>query len=127
MTPKQHDETGVYDEKTLSSPVSDNDLIENCGKVHIDEAQMWGKGIIADIKRTVGTHWVGEMTNFNQKTVAVTFLVFISVIAPTLTFGAVYGKVTGNQIGTVEVIMATAWVGVTYSLIGGMPLVSIIR
>jgi hypothetical protein len=88
---------------------------------------MWGKGIISDIKRTVGTHWKEQMTNFNQKTVAVTFLVFISVIAPTLTFGAVYGKVTENQIGTVEVILATSWVGVTYSLIGGMPLVSIIR
>jgi hypothetical protein len=62
------------------------------------------------------------MTNFNQKTIAVTFLVFISVIAPTLTFGAVYGKVTENNIGAIETIIATAWVGVTYSLIGGMPL-----
>jgi hypothetical protein len=63
------------------------------------------------------------MRNFNHKTIAVTFLMFISVIAPTLTFGAVYGKVTDNQIGAIETILATAWVGVAYSLIGGMPLV----
>ena len=63
------------------------------------------------------------MTNFNQKTVAVSLLLFISVIAPTLTFGAVYGKVTGNQIGAVEAILGTAWVNVAYALIGGMPLV----
>ena len=68
------------------------DLIPDAGKMTMDEGQMWGKGLIADFKRTVGTHWVREMTNFNQKTIAVTLLVFISVIAPTLTFGAVYGK-----------------------------------
>jgi hypothetical protein len=96
--------------------------IRNAGKVHMDEPQMWGRGIINDFKTTVGTHWVEEMTNFNQKTIAVTLLVFISVIAPTLTFGAVYGKETSNLIGTVETILATTWVGVTYSLIGGMPL-----
>jgi hypothetical protein len=121
MAPKEEENTKVYGDKV----VSNNDLIEGAGLVHIDEAQMWGTGIIADFKRTVGTHWVEGMTNFNQKTVAVTFLMFISVIAPTLTFGAVYGKVTENRIGTVEVILATAWVGITYSLIGGMPIVSI--
>jgi hypothetical protein len=62
------------------------------------------------------------MTNFNQKTVAVTLLVFITVIAPTLTFGAVYGKSTGNNIGAIETMLATSWVGVTYSIFGGMPL-----
>jgi len=76
------------------------------------------------MKRTVGSHWVEEMINFNQKTVAVTLLMFISVVAPTLTFGAVYGKVTESQIGAVETILATAWVGMSYSLIGGMPTVS---
>jgi len=62
------------------------------------------------------------MKNFNQKTVAVTVLMFISVIAPTLTFGAVYGGVTNNEIGAIETILATSWVGCTYALIGGMPM-----
>ena len=100
------------------------DLIPDAGKLTMDEGQMWDKGMISDIKRTVGTHWVKEMTNLNQRTIAVTLLVFISVIAPTLTFGAVYGSVTNNRIGAIETILATSWVGVTYSLIGGMPLVS---
>ena len=38
--------------------VSDNDLVENAGKITIDEAQMWGRGILNDIKRTVGSHWL---------------------------------------------------------------------
>jgi hypothetical protein len=39
---------------------------------HAGEPQRWGKGIIRDFKRTVGTNWFKEMKNFNQKTVAVT-------------------------------------------------------
>ena len=107
---------------TRSSVVANADLVPDAGKVKMEEGRLWGKAIIDDIKNTVGSHWIQGMTNFNQKTVAVTLLLFISVIAPTLTFGAVYGKVTGSQIGTVETILATSWVGVAYSLIGGMPL-----
>jgi len=59
--------------------VSNEDLIADAGKVHLDPAQPWGRGMIADVKRTVGTHWVSEMTNFNQKTVAVSLLMFITV------------------------------------------------
>lgn len=106
----------------MSSP-SNNDLVEDAGTVHLAKAQPWGRGILADIKRTVGSHWVEEMTNFNQKTVAVSLLMFITVIAPTLTFGAVYSTNTENHIGAVETILATCWVGVFFSLFGGMPTV----
>ena len=120
-------ELGYDDEPKLSKSFdssSNKDLMEDAGVIKMDDPMSWGKGIVNDFKRTVGTHWVEGMTNFNQKTIAVTLLMFISVIAPTLTFGAVYGKVTDNRIGTVETILATCWVGVVYSLIGGMPLVS---
>ena len=46
---------------------------------HAGEPQRWGKGIIRDFKRTVGTNWVKEMTNFNQKTIAVTVSEVISI------------------------------------------------
>lgn len=64
------------------------------------------------------------MTNFNQKTVAVSALMFITVVAPTLTFGAVYGRNTENHIGAVETILATSWVGIFMSIFSGMPTVS---
>jgi hypothetical protein len=110
-------------QQELNRVPSNAELIVDAGKITLDEPQMWGRGIISDMKRTIGTHWLNEMRNFNHKTVAVTFLMFISVIAPTLTFGAVYGKVTNNHIGAIETILATAWIGVAYSFIGGMPLV----
>lgn len=62
------------------------------------------------------------MTNLNQKTFAVSMLLFISVVAPTLTFGAVYGTVTNNELGAIETILATSWVGCVYALVGGMPM-----
>uniref|UniRef100_A0A7S1V1S3 Bicarbonate transporter-like transmembrane domain-containing protein n=1 Tax=Grammatophora oceanica TaxID=210454 RepID=A0A7S1V1S3_9STRA len=98
------------------------DTLKNAGKVHLAPAQTCGRGVIGDIKRTVGTHWFEEVTNFNGKTIPVALLVFISVIAPTLAFGASYGTITNNQIGAIETMLATSWVGVTYSLIGGMPI-----
>ena len=96
-----------------------------CSSQLTEPGQPWGRGLIADFKNTVGTHWVQEMTNFNQKTVAVSLLMFITVIAPTLTFGAVYSRNTENQIGAVETILATCWVGVFFALLSGMPTVII--
>jgi hypothetical protein len=135
MAPKQGDpgNTDVMTDKNngsmkkpkkMATLPCNTSLVEGAGDIHLQAAEMWGRGIVNDFKRTVGTHWFEEMTNFNHKTVAVTLLVFISVIAPTLTFGAVYGKVTNNNIGAIETLLATAWVGMTYSLIGGMPVVS---
>ena len=115
---------GGFSNDNNHRPINNADLVADAGKVHLDEAQMWGKGIIGDFKRTVGTHWFSEVLNFNQKTIPVSLLMFITVIAPTLTFGAVYGKVTNNLIGAIETILATSWIGIVYSLIGGMPMVS---
>eukprot|EP00542_Grammatophora_oceanica_P009121 CAMPEP_0194044166 /NCGR_PEP_ID=MMETSP0009_2-20130614/15676_1 /TAXON_ID=210454 /ORGANISM="Grammatophora oceanica, Strain CCMP 410" /LENGTH=640 /DNA_ID=CAMNT_0038688607 /DNA_START=144 /DNA_END=2066 /DNA_ORIENTATION=- len=96
--------------------------LEEAGTVKLSPAQQCGRGIIGDVRRTVGTHWFKEVTNFNAKTIPVSLLVFISVIAPTLAFGASYGTITNNQIGAIETMLATSWVGITYSLIGGMPI-----
>ena len=85
----------------------------------------WGKGIIKDIKRTLGTHWVAEMTNPNQKTAAVSFFLFFACISPAITFGGIYAKATNNYIGAVEMILATAWCGIVYAFIGGQPMVSV--
>ena len=50
---------------------------------------------------------------------------FITVIAPTLTFGAVYSTNTDNNIGAVETILATCWTGCLFALCSGMPTVII--
>mmetsp|Transcript_14586 Transcript_14586/g.25695 ORF Transcript_14586/g.25695 Transcript_14586/m.25695 type:complete len:355 (-) Transcript_14586:839-1903(-) len=62
------------------------------------------------------------MTNLNQTIVATTFFLFFACIAPAITFGAIYAKATGNWIGAVEMITATAWCGIFYALFGGQPM-----
>jgi len=51
--------------KKFATLPSNAELVKGAGNVHLDEAEIWGgRGIIKDFKRTVGTHWVQEMTNF---------------------------------------------------------------
>jgi hypothetical protein len=84
-----------------------------------------GRAIIKEFKRTIGTHWKAEMTNFNQKTIAVSFFIFFAAAAPAITFGSVYAKSTNNNIGAVEMLTATAWCGCFYAIFGGQPMVSV--
>jgi len=115
-------EIDMGDGLNLKALPSNDGLVADAGKVQLEPALPWGRGILHDIRTTVGTWWLKEMTNFNQKTVAVSCLIFISIIPPTLAFGAAYGKMSGQRIGAIETILATSWVGVIYSLIGGMPM-----
>eukprot|EP00977_Amphora_coffeiformis_P005361 scaffold1143_cov177-Amphora_coffeaeformis.AAC.17 len=123
MSPKPEDPVPSVEPTNGFKGISNADIIPDAGKVCLDTAQPWGKGLVADVRRTLLSHFVEEMTNFNQKTVAVSLLMFITVIAPTLTFGAVYGSNTENRIGAVETILATSWVGCFFSLFSGMPTV----
>jgi len=102
MASKDNDDFSVGSADAFKNLSGNADLIPGAGKVFIDPAQSWGKGFIKEFKSTIGTHWISEMTNFNQKTVAVSLLMFISVIAPALAFGAVYSRNTENNIGAVE-------------------------
>ena len=38
--------------------------------------QGWGRGIVADVKRTIGTHWKEEMVNLNSKVCHMMFDVY---------------------------------------------------
>ena len=58
-----------------------------------EESGMCGRAIIREFKNTLGTWWVKEMTNLNQKSIATSFFIFFAAVAPAITFGAVYGKV----------------------------------
>jgi HCO3- transporter family len=84
-------------------------------------SQTCGRGIVDDFKTTVGKHWLQEMRTFNSKIAAATLFLFFACIAPAITFGAMHGKMTHNRIGTVEMLVATAWGGIVFALVGGQP------
>ena len=45
---------------------SDNNDLHDAGH-KMRSGQGWGRGIVADVKRTIGTHWKQEMLNLNSK------------------------------------------------------------
>lgn len=49
-----------------------------------DTSGMWGRAIVQEVRNTVGTWWWKEMTNLNQKTIAVSFFVFFAAVAPAI-------------------------------------------
>jgi hypothetical protein len=104
--------------------LNNEDVVWNAGKVTLEPAEMFGKAIIKEVSETLGTNWMREMTNFNQRTITTSLLMFVTVVIPVMTFGSLYGKATGNNIGVIETIISATAVGIVFPLIGGMPLVS---
>lgn len=49
-----------------------------------DGSGMYGRAIVQEVRNTVGTWWWKEMTNLNQKTIAVSFFVFFAAVAPAI-------------------------------------------
>jgi hypothetical protein len=119
------DTTSTFASAKYDGSIANQDLMADAGKVKLDDGRPWGRGIWMDFKETTGTHWWSEVKNFNQKTIGVALLMFISIVAPTLAFGSAYAKASDNYIGAIETILATSYVGMTMAMLSGMPLVSI--
>ena len=80
------------------------------------------KGIIGDIRRRA-PHYVSDYTaGFHPKVLASTLFLFFACLANAIAFGALTGAVTGNEIGTVEMIAATAVGGIVFAIFSGQPL-----
>lgn len=80
------------------------------------------KGIIGDIRRRA-PHYINDYTaGFHPKVLASTLFLFFACLANAIAFGALTGAVTGNEIGTVEMIAATAVGGIVFAIFSGQPL-----
>lgn len=119
IIPRRNDVSEVESSIQGDFNVEDDDISDH---EHAEASNSCGRGIVSDAKRTIGSHWRLEMTNPNQTAVATTFFLFFACIAPAITFGAIYAKTTGNWIGAVEMITATAWCGIFYAVLGGQPM-----
>jgi mannitol/fructose-specific phosphotransferase system IIA component (Ntr-type) len=80
-------------------------------------------GWIADIRRRL-PHYASDFRNgLHTKCVASTLFLFFACLAPAVTFGGIMGQLTGNQIGAVEMLVATTVCGIVYALFSGQPLI----
>lgn len=79
-------------------------------------------GLLADIRRRLPYYASDILDGLHGKCVASTLFLFFACMAPTIIFGGLMGRITTGHIGTVELIVATAFCGIVYALFSGQPL-----
>jgi len=80
------------------------------------------KGIMEDLRRKA-PHYLSDFKDgANLKGVAATFFMFFACLAPAVAFGGLMGKLTEGNIGTMEMLLATAYNGMAYAMFAGQPL-----
>lgn len=82
-----------------------------------------GGGLRLDIARRL-PHYLGDfLDGLHVKCLGSTLFLFFACLAPAITFGGIMAAETGNHIGTVEMLVASAFCGVVFALFSGQPLI----
>jgi mannitol/fructose-specific phosphotransferase system IIA component (Ntr-type) len=80
-------------------------------------------GILRDLRRRL-PHYLSDFRDgLNTKSLATIFFLYFACLAPAVTFGGILAEGTGNYLGAVELIVATAVCGIVYALFAGQPLI----
>ncbi len=83
----------------------------------------WFGGMIEDFRRR-WPHYVADFRDgLHTKSISSTLFLFFACLAPAITFGGLMATMTGNYIGAVEMLVASAFCGVVYALFSGQPLI----
>lgn len=80
-------------------------------------------GLRLDIARRLPHYLSDFQDGLHPKTLGPTLFLFFACLAPAVTFGGVMAIQTQNQIGAVEMILASAICGVAFAIFGGQPLI----
>jgi hypothetical protein len=83
----------------------------------------FGRGIRDDIAGRLGVYASDWTDAVNSKVVASTFFIFFTSVGPAITFSLLLTDETENQIGAIEVLLATSITGILFSVFAGQPLV----
>ena len=79
-------------------------------------------GLRDDLARRLPFYVDDFVQGIHPKVLASTLFLFFACLANAIAFGGLTDIVTGGQIGTTEMIVATAAGGITFALLGGQPL-----
>lgn len=81
-----------------------------------------GGGLLADLRRRLPHYSKDYSQGFHPKVLASVLFLFFACLANAIAFGGLTSIVTDGQIGTVEMILATAAGGVLFAIFSGQPL-----
>ncbi|MFT4692571.1 MAG: hypothetical protein ACI9OD_004807 [Limisphaerales bacterium] len=79
-------------------------------------------GMINDLRRRLPHYWNDFAAGIHPKVAGSTLFLFFACLANAIAFGALTGFLTDGQIGTTEMLIATAVGGITFALFSGQPL-----
>jgi len=82
-----------------------------------------GGGLLEDIQRRIPFYGKDFADGNNRKALSSILFLFFAVLTPAIAFGGLLDELTGQQIGVMEMILATAICGVAFALCGGQPLI----
>jgi hypothetical protein len=83
----------------------------------------FGRGIKDDFNRRAPFYISDWTDGLSLKVLSSTFFIFFTSMAPAITFSLLLSRETDEQVGAIEVLMATAITGVLFSVFAGQPLV----
>ncbi|MEC7502259.1 MAG: PTS sugar transporter subunit IIA [Planctomycetota bacterium] len=89
----------------------------------LDYTGRFGGGLLADIRRKAACYRSDFTDALHQKSVGSALFLFFALFTPTITFGAILAVQTNNQIGVIQMIIATAVCGVIFAFFSGQPLI----
>jgi hypothetical protein len=89
----------------------------------IAPAAGFGAGIRQDLARRLPQYKADFLDGLHPKSISSTLFLLFACLAPAITFGGIMAEQTGNHIGAVEMIAASAFCGVVYALFSGQPLI----
>ena len=79
-------------------------------------------GLMDDLKRRLPWYADDFRQGFHTKVLGSTLFLFFACLANAIAFGALTGFLTDGQIGTTEMMIATAIGGIAFALLSGQPL-----
>jgi len=79
-------------------------------------------GLIDDLKRRLPVYADDFRQGFHTKVLGSTLFLYFACLANAIAFGALTGFLTEGQIGTTEMMIATAIGGIAFALLSGQPL-----
>jgi hypothetical protein len=79
-------------------------------------------GLINDLKRRLPHYASDWRDGLHPKVAGATLFLYFACLANAVAFGGLTGIVTGGEIGTLEMIVATAVGGISFALLSGQPL-----
>jgi hypothetical protein len=98
---------------------NENDSAENAG---LQLTFRPFHGLAGDLRRRLPHYFDDFAQGAHPKVLGTTLFLFFACLANAIAFGGLTGLVTGGEIGTVEMIVATAAGGILFALLSGQPL-----